>query len=90
MALYEDQICEAIEILVDNAIKKISFNRTIQCIVQSCEDAAGGRYKVKYQDSSFSAYAINKSDTYSKGTSVWVLVINNDMSKNKIIIDKVH
>ena len=48
-----------------------------------------GKYIVRYQDSSFYAYSSNTDTTYPAGTSVYVLVPGNDMSKNKSIIGTV-
>ena len=86
---YESQILEAIQILVDNAVSKANYDKTIQGTVSRCVDATIGKYIVKYQDSSFYAYSHNTETTYPSGTSVYVLVPGNDMSKDKSIIGTV-
>lgn len=86
---YESQILEAIQILVDDAVSKANYDKTIQGTISRCVDATIGRYIVRYQDSSFYAYSHNTETTYPAGTSVYVLVPGNDMSKDKSIIGTV-
>ena len=86
---YESQILEAIQILVDDAVSKANYDKTIQGTVSRCVDATIGKYIVRYQDSSFYAYSHNTETTYPAGTSVYVLVPGNDMSKDKSIIGTV-
>ena len=86
---YESQILEAIQILVDDAVSKADYDKTIQGTISRCVDATIGKYIVKYQDSSFYAYSHNTETKYSAGTGVYVLVPGNDMSKEKSIIGTV-
>ena len=86
---YESQILEAIQILVNDAVSKAEYDKTIQGTISRCVDATIGKYIVRYQDSSFYAYSSNTDTTYPAGTSVYVLVPGNDMSKNKSIIGTV-
>jgi hypothetical protein len=89
MGKIENNICEAISIIVDKAVAQASYDKTIQATVSVCEDSSLGKYKVKYQNSSFYAYSNDTDTTYSTGTSVYVLVPGNDMSKTKTIIGTV-
>lgn len=82
----EKQICEAVDIIVQRAMSQAEFDRTIQGTVLSCVDATIGKYKIKYQDSTFYAYASNAEVTYSNGSSVYILVPGNDMSRDKTIL----
>lgn len=86
---YEQIICDAIETLVDKAVAKASYDRTIQATIIEHTDATIGKYKVKYQDSTFYAYATDVSANYSKDSSVYVLIHSNDMEKDKTIIGAV-
>ena len=76
---YETQILDAIQMVVDNAVSKASYDKTIQATISKCVDEAMGKYIVKYQNSSFYAYSYNRDVTYSNGTLVYVLVPGNDM-----------
>ncbi len=85
----QNNICQTIDIIVQNAIKNAGFDRTIQAIVKECTDESIGQYKVSYQDSIFYAYAPNPEDKYSAGTGVYILIQNNDMKKDKFIVGTV-
>ena len=86
---YENIICEAIETLVDKAVSQAEYDKTIQATIIEHTDATIGKYKVKYQDSTFYAYATDVSANYSKGSSVYVLIHANNMEKDKTIIGAV-
>lgn len=85
----QNNICQTIDIIVQNAIKNAGFDRTIQAVVKECTDESIGQYKVRYQDSTFYAYAQNPEDKYSVGAGVYILVQNNDMKKDKFIVGTV-
>ena len=53
------KVLDAIELLTKNSVQKASYDKTIQAQIISCEDATIGKYKCRYQDSTFYAYASN-------------------------------
>lgn len=81
----EQNICESIDIIVQKRLNDASYDKTIQATILSCEDASIGKYKIKYQDSTFFAYA-GSNIAFEKGAEVFVLIPGNDMSKDKTII----
>ena len=81
----EQNICESIDIIVQKRLNDAGFDKTIKATILSCEDASIGKYKVKYQDSIFFAYA-GSNIAFEKGTEVFILIPENDMSKDKTII----
>jgi hypothetical protein len=85
----EDNLLDAIDILVTSAVDKAGFDKTIQCTIVSCTDASIGKYKCKYMDGTFYAYSDNVENTYVDGSSVYVTVPNGDMSAEKLIIGTV-
>lgn len=85
----ENQICEAIELIVNKAVASAGYDRTIRASIVSCIDQSIGKYKIKYQDNIFYAYSENVDTKYSKGTEVYVLVHNNDLNMNKTILGSV-
>lgn len=89
MSNIENSICEAIELIVNKSVANAGYDKTIQAIVQSCADATVGKYKIKYQDSSFYAYATNADVTYTPGATVYILVPGNDMTRDKTILGTV-
>ena len=85
----ENQICEAIELIVNKAVASAGYDRTIRASIVSCVDQSIGKYKIKYQDNIFFAYTENVDVKYSKGTEVYVLIHNNDLNMNKTILGSV-
>ena len=89
MSSYEDKLCEAIEYIAEKAVARASYDKTIQATIIRCEDEITGQYKVKYQDSSFYAYAASTEITYSPNALVYILVPGNDMGNTKTILGTV-
>ena len=86
MSMVEEQILNASDIIVNNAIQKAGYDKTIQAQVISCEDATIGKYKCRHQDSTFYAYSNNTDLTYTSGAYVYIHIPGNDMSKQKTIL----
>lgn len=80
MSNIENKILEAVEIIVDSAVKSAGFDSTVIATVKECIDIANGKYRCKYQDSMIYAYADNNN--YSVGEQVYVLVPNSDLSNS--------
>ena len=87
---YENKILDAIQTLVNDAVGKASYDKTIKGVISKCMDASLGKYVVNYQDSSFYAYSNDTSQVYNSGTAVYVLVPGNDMMQTKTIIGSVN
>ena len=81
-----DKVLDAIQILTKSYIRKAGYDRTIQAQIVSCEDATIGKYRCRYQDAIIYAYANSADVTYTKGSSVYILVPGNDMTKEKTIL----
>lgn len=81
-----DQILDAIELLAKSSVERAGYDKTIQAQIISCQDKQLGKYKCKYQDAIFYAYASNPEINLSNGSMVYILVPQNDMSKDKTII----
>ena len=81
MGSYEDKLCEAMEYIAEKAVARASYDKTIQATIIRCEDEITGQYKVKYQDSSFYAYAASTDITYNPNALVYILVPGNNMAK---------
>lgn len=89
MGSYEDKLCEAMEYIAEKAVARASYDKTIQATVIRCEDEITGQYKVKYQDSSFYAYAASTDITYNPNALVYILVPGNNMGNTKTILGTV-
>ena len=86
MGKYEDQICQAVDVITNQKINKAVFDRTLEATIVSCENPETGKYRVQYQDATFIAFAKKTDIIYEKGTSVYVLIPSNNTEKDKIII----
>lgn len=86
---YENQILDAIETIVNQKVKNAGYDKTVQAKIINCEDPTIGKYKVQYQDSNFYAYSGSSEISYMDGSEVYVLIPNNDMSRDKTILGAV-
>lgn len=85
----EQKICNAVDIIVQKALSEVQYNKTIQATILECIDSTIGKYKVRFQDSTFYAYSENTDTTYIKGASVYVMVPNDSDDKDRIILGAV-
>ena len=86
MRTYEEQICQAVDVIAQEKIDSANFDRTIEARILSCEDSLTGKYRIKYQNSTFIAYSGDSATTYEEGTFVYVLIPGNDPEKDKLIL----
>ena len=86
---YENQILDAIETIVNQKVKTAGYDKTVQAKIINCDDPTIGKYKVQYQDSTFYAYSGSSEISYMDGSEVYVLIPNNDMSRDKTILGAV-
>ena len=89
MANYENNIIDAIEKIVNNAVANAGYDKTIKATIVECVDQTIGKFKVKYQDSTFYAYATSSEVTYTRGSEVYVLIPGNDSGRDKTILGTV-
>lgn len=86
---YETQILDSIQMIVDNAISKANFDKTIKAIVSGTSNAAEGKYTVLYQGNPMVVYSSNPDIRYTKNMEVYVLIPGNDATQRKVIIGAV-
>ena len=84
-----NSILGSIDILIDKAMTSAKFDKTINALIDSCVDAATGRYKIKYQDALYYATSNSIDDKYADNSEVYVLIPQGDFSKPKKILGKV-
>ena len=89
MANYENNIIDAIEKIVNNAVANAGYDKTIKATIVECVDQTIGKFKVKYQDSTFYAYSTSSEVTYTRGSEVYVLIPGNDSGRDKTILGTV-
>lgn len=81
---------DTVEMIVNKKVAEAGFDKTIKAQIISCIDATKGEYKVQYQDSHFTATAINTNIKYSLGQTVYILIPNNDWEQDKKILNAVN
>lgn len=89
MDSYENKLLDAIELMAETKIQEANFNKTVQATIIKMTNAATAEYLVKYQDSRFPAYSMNKSKQYKDGQNVYVLIPGNDTTQVKMILGAV-
>ncbi len=89
MSSLENTFLDSFEIIANNKVQEAGLNKTVQATIIKMTDAASAQYMVKYQDSRFNAFSLNKNKEYKKGQNVLILMPDNDTEKNKIIIGAV-
>lgn len=85
---YANQIIDAIQTIAQNEVAGLKFDKTIRASIIEVTDPSIGKYKVRYQNSSFYAYALDLK-TYAKGANVYVVVPSSDFNKDPYIMGTV-
>ena len=78
-------IIDTIQRMSEKSASDSNYDKTILATVQCCSDASLGQYKVKYQNSYFTAYSKDLMKTYMNNASVYVLIPGNDTSNRMFI-----
>ena len=84
----ENNICDAIAIMVNQAVENAQYNKTLEGKIIACIDADHQKYRVLYQDSFFYAYNLDKKTSYNINDIVYISIFNNNLDSTKIIIGK--
>lgn len=84
-----ETLLQAFDVAMDEKISKLRYDKSIQAIIKSIENAAECKYKVEYSGGIFDAYADDASKSYKVGESVWVTIPEGDFSNKKLIRGKV-
>ena len=84
-----EQILSAIDILVDNKIAKLQFDKTVQATIWSIVNLDTGEYKVRYNGNIFSAFANDLKEQYKVKDNVYIMIPEGDLSNRKVIINRI-
>ena len=85
---YADNLLDAVEIITNKKVSNLQFDKTIQARIVEILDDTLGKYKVKYQDSYFTAYSLN-NDRYSKDAIVYIEIISNNFGNKPLILGQI-
>lgn len=80
-----EQVLQATEIIVNQKISELKYDKTIQAKIFSIVNLDTGEYKVRHSGDVFSAFASNVNRSYKVGENVYVQIPEGDMSNKKII-----
>lgn len=83
---YQENILQAVDMVVSQRLHEMSFDKTIVCRVENDENTKKGEYTVSYQAMTMVVYAANPEEEYKKGQDVYVTVPQGDFNLRKIII----
>lgn len=83
---YQEALIKAIETISKSQVDSLATDKTVTATIASCSDLLTNEYKVSYNGGIMTVYGAS-GKTYSKGSSVYVLVPEGDFTKKKIIID---
>jgi membrane protein implicated in regulation of membrane protease activity len=83
------QLLSAIDVLTDEKISKLEYDKTIQATITKVEDLDSGEYKVRYSGNIFSVYASDVTTQYAVGDVVYVTVPERNFSNKKVITSTV-
>ena len=81
---YSDNLCQAIEIIANNVVQGLNYDKTILCTITNIDKAKQGQYTVSDGSSTYIAYSSIK--TYKLNTQVYVLIPNGDYNQQKMIV----
>lgn len=84
-----EQLLSAIDILTDEKVSQLRFDKTVQATIYSIVDINTGEYKVRYNGNIFAAYSNDTSKTYKVEDQVYISVPEGDFSNRKIILSLV-
>lgn len=80
-----EQLLQAMDIITEEKLRQLKYDKTIQAIVYSIVDVDTGEYKVRYNSNIFSAFSEDTSKSYSVKDAVYVKVPEGNFSNKKLI-----
>lgn len=80
-----EQLLQAMDIVMEQKLTQLQFDKTIQAKVYSVVDIDTGEYKVRYNGNIFSAFSNDTSKTYKVNDAVYVSVPEGNFSNKKLI-----
>lgn len=80
-----EQILKAVEIVTEEKISKLQYDKTIKATVWSIVNLDIGEYKVRYNGNIFSAYSSDVTKTYKIDEQVYVKIPESNFGNKKVI-----
>lgn len=82
---FSEQMFQAIDILTENKISRLKYDKTVQAKIHSIVNLDTGEYKVEYNGNIFSVFASDLKAKYKVDELVYVNVPEGDFSSRKLI-----
>lgn len=83
-----EQLLQAVDIVVDQKISQLKYDKTVQAIIYRIDDIDTGEYKVRYNGNIFTAYAEDITQSYKLDERIYVTIPEGDFSNRKLITGK--
>lgn len=80
-----EQLLQAMDIITEEKLRQLKYDKTIQAVVYSVVNIDTGEYKVRYNGNIFSAFSEDTSKSYSAQDNVYVKVPEGNFSNKKLI-----
>lgn len=80
-----EQLLQAMDIITEERLRQLKYDKTIQATVYSIVDVDAGEYKVRYNGNIFSAFSEDTGKSYSIKDVVYVKVPEGNFSNKKLI-----
>lgn len=84
---YCEIFCQAVDTIVNQAVERLNFDKTIACTIIDASKASQGIYTVS--DGSLEFDAMSSVTSYQEKDGVYVTIPQNDFDQNKIITGKI-
>ena len=88
MAIEVDNLFQALDIILDQRLQNMNYDKTDVCIITDDRDAKNGHYWVSPNNGETRYEAFSESEEYKKGESVRVSILNGDYTQKKFIVGK--
>lgn len=89
MNAISEALLQAVDIVMDEKVSTLQYDKTIQATIYSLVNLDTGEYKVRYNGNIFSVYAENLNESFKDGDTVYVIVPEGNFSNRKIISHKI-
>ena len=80
----QEQILDAVNVLVQRGVSKAPFDTSMMCTIESLDNPEISEYTVSHKNNKFKAYATNGEEFYA-GDQVLVMTPQNQIGKKYII-----
>ena len=88
MAIEVDNLFQALDIILDQRLQEISYDKTEVCTIVDATNAKNGKYWVSPNNGETRYEAYSESNEYKHGESVRVSILNGDFTQKKFITGK--